>query len=151
MRANSKNVERSASLLVLEHFQTCRNIPCYQRQKTMLKLIRPSWTESFHLSIAALWERASYSRWDTIAAHAVRVLACELCNANEHSFRRVKRVVWYLYRERDLATFHPCSDGQAMRHLVVNAGRDWPGDCSSCAVLRLDGCGLRVICRGQQI
>ena len=81
----------------------------------------------------------------------IQGMACDLCNANEDSLRRLKRVLRCFFLATDQACSYPWSDGQAMRHLVVYTDSDWARDhwtrnSSSCAVLQVDGCVLCVIC-----
>ena len=83
----------------------------------------------------------SHDRGD--AAYAVRLLAKDLCAPSLDSWRRMKRVVRYLYHTRDLATFYPYGDGHPLKDLVVYTDSDLAGDkatrkSTSCAGLAGD-------------
>lgn len=89
-------------------------------------------------------------------AYAVRLLAMDLVSPTEDSWRRLKRVVRYLYHTRNLATYFPQGDGNPMKELTVFTDSDWAGDrrtrkSASCAVLVVEDCVLAVICRGQAV
>ena len=58
------------------------------------------------------------------AAYTVRLLAKDLRSPSLDSWRRMKRVVRYLYHTRDLATFYPYGDGHPLKDLVVYTDSD---------------------------
>ena len=96
----------------------------------------------------------SHDRGD--ASYAVRLLEKDLCTPNMDSWRRMKRVVRYLYHTRDLATYYPYGDGKPLKDLLVYTDSDWAGDkvtrkSTSCAVLKLGEMTLTLICRGQAV
>jgi hypothetical protein len=109
---------------------------------------------SIYRSVVGALLYLSHDRGD--ASYAVRLLAKDLCSPNMDSWRRMKRVVRYLYHTRDLATFYPYGDGHPLKDLLVYTDSDWAGDkatrkSTSCAVLVVGAMTLTLICRGQAV
>ena len=86
------------------------------------------------------------------AAYAIRLLACDLCDANEDSLRRFKKGLCGICT----TPANPHCDGHVMKEFVAFANSDWAGDrhtrkSASGVALHVDGCVMLVICRGQLI
>ena len=80
------------------------------------------------------------------AACAIRLLACDLCAANEDSLRRFKKGscgICTTQANSQLSTLYV--DRHVMEELVALANSDWAGDrntrkSATCVALQVDGC-----------